>query len=140
MGPTAAARRAPVHPMAVAAIVTSGLAGVLALYGSLVAEKHLAGSPLNVARNDPGLVETQTSRVTRYTIEVVAFVLPMVLGVGAALLGGEAMKAVEKAGGRYSGSLPAVFAIMIGGLAAVVAGCMTVAVFVWPHVPSLYTN
>jgi hypothetical protein len=126
--------------MAATAIVTAGLAGVLALYGSLMAEKHLAGSPLNVARNDPGLVETQQSRVTRYTIQFVAFVLPMVLGVGAALLAGEAMKAVEKAGGRYSGSLPAVFAMMIGGLAAVVAGCMAVAVFVWPLVPSWYTS
>ena len=133
----AAVRKNPVHPLAVVAFVVSLLAGVLALYGSLMAENHIHGSPLNVARQRQGLPETRDSHVTRYTLETVAFVLPMLLGVGAALLGGEAMKAVEKANGRYTGSLPAVFAIMIGGLAAVVAGCMTFAVYVWPHVPGL---
>ena len=130
----------PMHKLAVAAISVAAVAGVLALYGSLFAEKHLAGSPLNVARNEPGLPETRESNINRYTLEIVAFVLPLVLGVAATLLGGEAMKAIEASNGTRSGNLPAVFAIMIGGLAAVVAGCMTIAVFVWKHVPSLYTT
>lgn len=140
MGPTTAARRAPVHPMAAVSLGTAVVAGVLALYGSLLAETHIAGSPLNVARNDPGLDGTRTSKVTRYTFQIVAFVLPIFLGIGAGLLGGEAMKAVERSNGAYSGNLPAVFAMMVGGLAAVVAGCMSVAVFVWPHVPTIYTS
>ncbi len=131
--------RTPVHGLALAAIMVSVVAGVLALYGSLVAEKHIAGSPLNVARGEAGLVETQESKVRRYSIQIVAFVLPLLLGVGASLLGGEAMKAIEKQQGAYSGNLHAVFAIMIGGLAAVVAGCMTFAVFVWKSVPSFYS-
>src|SRR5438105_2551131 len=94
----------PVHKLAVAAISVAALAGVLALYGSLFAEKHLAGSPLNVARNEPGLPETRESNINRYTLEIVAFVLPLVLGVGATLLGGEAMKAIEASNGTRSGS------------------------------------
>ena len=43
-------RKAPVHRLAIAALVAAAIAGVLALYGSLVAETHLAGSPLNEAR------------------------------------------------------------------------------------------
>jgi hypothetical protein len=133
-----AIRRAPVHRLAIAAIVSAAVAGVLALYGSLMAERHIDGSPLNVARNADGLEDTRTSPGFSIAIRLAAFVLPLVLGIGACLLGGEAMKAVEKSNGAYSGSLPSVFAMMIGGLAAVVAGCMTVAVFVWKHVPSLY--
>jgi hypothetical protein len=136
----ATAKKAPVHPFALVAFAVAVVAGVLALYGSFMAERHLAGSPLNVARNDPGLVDTQTSKITRYSVQIVAFVLPIILGVGASLLGGEAMKAIEKERGAYSGSLSAVFAILIGGLAAVVAGCMTAAVFVWQYVPTLYTT
>lgn len=134
------AKRAPVHPLAVAAFAVAVVAGVLALYGSFMAEKHIAGSPLNTARNNPGLEDTRMSKITRYSVEIVAFVLPMILGIGAALLGGEAMKAIEKGSGAHTGSLSAVFAILIGGLAAVVAGCMTAAVFIWPYVPTLYTT
>lgn len=130
-------RRNPVHPLAAVAFAVSLVAGVLALYGSLMAENDIAGSPLNVARQREGLSQTRESPVVRYSLQTAAFVLPMLLGIGAALCGGEAMKAIEKAGDRYTGSLPAVFAIMVGGLAAVVAGCMTFAVFVWPFIPAL---
>jgi hypothetical protein len=30
--------------------------------------------------------------------------------------------------------------MMIGGFAAVIAGCMLVSVFLWPHFPSIYTR
>src|SRR5436309_366649 len=47
--------RAPIHRMAWAGIATAVLAGVLALYGSVHAEKHLPGSPLRAARGSAGL-------------------------------------------------------------------------------------
>jgi hypothetical protein len=134
------ANRPPLHRLALAAFTVAVVAGVLALYGSLFAEKHLAGSPLNVARNEPGLPQTQESKGNRYALQFVAFVLPLLLGVGAALLGGEAMKAIEASNGSRGGNRYAVFAIMIGGLAAVVAGCMCFAVYLWKSVPTLYTT
>jgi hypothetical protein len=129
----------PTHPLAIAAIAVALAAAVLALYGSFMSERHLTGSPLNVARKAPGLITERTSKTTRYTIQFAAYVLPFFLGVGAALAGGEAMRAIERVPGRYSGSLPAVFAMMIGGLSAVVSGVMIVAVYVWKYVPAAYT-
>ncbi len=159
---------APVHRLAWVGIGTAVVAGVLALYGAMHAEKHLAGSPLRAARGSAGLpaqpgswVErqwvgaevwafgdridrkvlalTERSKVANYSLRLVAYVLPFWLGLAGALVGGWAMKVIEQSGGRYSGNTPAVFAMMIGGLAAVVAGCMTVSLYVWPHLPSLYT-
>ncbi|MDB5308493.1 MAG: hypothetical protein JWO38_2695 [Gemmataceae bacterium] len=132
-------KRAPVHSLAWAALVTGLVASALALYGSFLSERHLDGSPLNTARNAAGLESTRASTATRYGLQFVAYFLPFVLGVGAALAGGEAMRAVERHGERYSGSRHAVFAIMIGGLSAVVSGCMILAVFVWEHVPAGYS-
>src|SRR5262249_40374284 len=140
MAPTVRAPSPPSHPLAIAALLTAVLAGALALYGSFLSQKHLAGSPLNVARDDPGLAVTRDSKLARYALQVVAYVLPFVLGVGAALMGGEAMKAVERSNGAKGGNRHAVFAIMIGGLAAVVAGCMILAVYVWKYLPTLYTT
>ncbi|MDY3556437.1 hypothetical protein R5W24_005603 [Gemmata sp. JC717] len=166
---TGSTRGAPVHPTAWAGIVVATVAGVLGLYGSMYAEKQIAGSPLLEARGasggaprpeslparklaegekavfgdslDGALVrETQRSKVANYTLQIVAFVLPFVLGLGAALLGGSAMSAVERAGGTYAGNALAVFAMLIGGLAAVTAACMMVSLYVWPRVPSLYTT
>jgi hypothetical protein len=108
MAPTAV-RRGPVHPLAWAALATSLVAAALALYGSFMSERHLAGSPLNAARSGTGLEATRTSKTTRYTLQFVAYFLPFGLGVAAALGGGEALKAIERRGGRYSGSLQAVF-------------------------------
>ena len=36
-------------------------------------------------------------------------------------------------------ALIAVFAIMIGGLSAVISGCMIFAVYGWKYVPTVYT-
>src|SRR3954464_9436535 len=121
MAPTGRAASPPVHPLGLAALLTAIVAAALALYGSFLSPKHLAGSPLNVARNEPGLAATRDSKVTRYTLQLVAYVLPFGLGLGAALMGGEAMKAVERSNGAKGGNRHAVFAIMVGGLAAVVA-------------------
>ena len=77
--------------------------------------------------------------MARYGLQALAFVAPFGLGLLAALAGGEAMKAVQGSEGKYGGNTLAVFATMVGGLAAVVAGCMILSVYVWPHVPSLYT-
>ena len=161
--------RAPIHRMAWAGIVMAVLAGILALYGAMHAEKHLAGSPLREARGSAGLpaqptsavgrqmVKTETSifgdridrkmlaltersKIANYSLQIVAYVLPFWLGLAGALTGGWAMKVVQQSNGKYSGNTLAVFSMMIGGLAAVVAGCMMVSLYVWPLLPSLYTT
>jgi hypothetical protein len=161
--------RAPIHWMSWAAIAMAVAAGVLGLYGAIAAEKHIAGSPLRLARGDsnmsagPGpwydklvakgevsvfgvrfdkklLALTERSQAANYAVQFVAFVLPFFLGVGAALVGGWAMKAVQASGGRYSGNTLAVFSMMIGGLAAVTAACMMVSFYVWPNLPSVYAT
>lgn len=129
----------PVHPLAWAALVMGLCASALALYGSFLSEKHLPGSPLNTARNGPGLETVRASNGVLYALETAAYFLPFVLGVGAGLVGGWAMRLIERRGSGYSGSRHAVFAIMIGGLSAVVSGCMILAVFVWKYVPMAYT-
>jgi hypothetical protein len=162
-------RPAPVHRLAWTAFVLASVALVLAWYGSLHAEKHLAGSPLRAARGpanvigEPGpwyervvdrteasifgerfdqavLAATERSRSARVAVHAVAFVLPFVLGLAAAWMGGNAMTAIERAGGTRSGNFQAVFAVMIGGFAAVIAGCMLFSVHVWPVVPAAYTS
>jgi hypothetical protein len=161
--------RSPVHPLAWIGFVLALLALLLAWYGSLHAEKHIAGSPLRAARQsanvmaEPGpwyervfdraevsvfgqrvdqkvLEATERSAAIRATMQFVAYVLPFMLGLIAALLGGHAMSVIESATPRRSGNFQAVFAIMIGGFAAVIAGCMLVSVYLWPHLPSLYTS
>ena len=165
---TGSTRGVPVHRLAWVGITTAVLAGVLALYGSMEAEKHIAGSPLRAARTDPKVPPqpgswaerqlvrgetgvfgeridskfrtlTHNSKIANYMLQLVAYVLPFVLGIGAALTGCAAMNAVERSGGRYVGYTLAVFSMLAGGLAAVVAGCMMVTLYVWPHVPALYT-
>lgn len=164
-----AAKTAPVYRLAWVAFSVSVVALVLAWYGSLHAEKHLAGSPLREARGttnvlaEPGpwyerlvvrtetalfggridakiLALTERSRIALYSLQIVAFVLPFVLGLASALMGGTAMTAVEKSAGKHSGYFQSVFAMLIGGFAAVIGFCMIVSVYIWPHLPALYTS
>ncbi len=166
---TGSTRGAPVHRLAWTGIVTAAVAGVLALYGSMHAEKHIANSPLREARGAAGqpaqpvswadrqwargetsvfgdridrkmLAFTERSKIANYSLQVFAYALPFVLGVAAALTGGSAMNAVERSGGRYVGNTLAVFSMLAGGLAAVVAGCMMVSLYLWPRLPALYTT
>lgn len=190
---TGSSRGAPVHWMSWVGIAVSVVAGVLALYGSVHAEKHLPNSPLREARgpsmlparpadyqpfgdfvdqrvkeeSDQGgskaaawtsaaatwvyrygrnetdryvLAKTGQSKIAKYTLQLVAYVLPFFLGLAGALTGGWAMKVVQASGGKYVGNTLAVFAMMTGGLATVVAFCMMMGLYVWPHVPSLYTT
>ena len=161
-------KRARVHPLAWAGFAAAVLALLLAWYGSLHAEKHIAGSPLRQARGSAGLPAgsgpwyvrladraevaafgdrldakvlawTEQSKVARYSLHLIAFVLPFVLGVTAAVIGASAMKAIERSGGKYMGNFLSVFAVMIGGFAAIIGGCMMLSVYVWPHLPSVYT-
>jgi hypothetical protein len=161
--------RAPIHWMSWTAIAMAVVAGVLALYGAMAAEKHVAGSPLRLARGDANMNASPTpwydrllmkgevsvfgerldkrmlaltgrSKVANYSLQLVAFVLPFFLGLAAALVGGWAMKAVQASGGRFAGNTLAVFSMMIGGLAAVTAGCMMISLYVWPLLPSTYTT
>ena len=169
MVPRVGARKVPVHRLAWIGFTLALIALFLAWYGSLHAEKHIAGSPLREARGsanvisgpgawferafdrteirvfgdriDAKIVElTEHSKIARYSMEIVAFVLPFVFGIVAALMGGTALTAVEKSKGQYSGNFQSVFAILIGGFAAVIAGCMLWSVYIWPHMPSLYTS
>ncbi|QJW94594.1 hypothetical protein [Frigoriglobus tundricola] len=166
---TGSTRTAPVHFMSWAGIVMAVLAGVLGLYGAMHAEKHLAGSPLREARGSSGLPAqpgpwyerlwvrgetsvfgarvdakvlalTERSKFANYSLHVVAYVFPFWLGLAAALTGGWAMKAVQQSDGKYVGNTLAVFSMLIGGLAAVLAGCMMVSLYLWPRLPSLYTT
>jgi hypothetical protein len=160
--------RLPVYRFARISLGMAVLAFVLACYGSFVAETHLAGSPLRQARGDSGLpaeptgwsgraiasaevaifgkrmapamVElTERSPAARYTLLFMAYVLPFVLGIVAAWTGGYALTAIEGAGKKYAGNFHAVFALLIGGLAVVISGCMLVTLFLWRFVPAAYT-
>lgn len=165
------APKLPIHRLSYVAFATALVAGALALYGGMHAEKVIPNSPLRAARGTSGLpvaqptgfegaraaierrIFSQTSddldarvsawvaesQTARYGLQVLAFFAPFGLGLLAALAGGEAMKAVQASEGKYGGNTLAVFAMMVGGLAAVVAGCMILSVYVWPHVPSAYT-
>jgi hypothetical protein len=166
---TSTGERAPVHRLAWTGFVLAVLALLLAWYGSLHAEKHIAGSPLRAARQsadvigEPGswyerlvdraemsvfgeridriiLEATERSPAMRFTMQFVAYVLPFLLGLAAAFMGGSAISAIERAGTARSGHFQAVFAIMIGGFAAVIASCMIFSVHVWPHLSSPYTT
>jgi hypothetical protein len=166
---TGSTRGAPIHRMAWAGIAMAVVAGVLALYGSMHAEKHIAGSPLREARGPSGLPAkpgsaaerlwvrgetslfgddidrkvlawTERSKFANYSVQMLAYVLPFFLGLAGALTGGWAMKVVQQSGGKYVGNTLSVFAMLVGGLATVVAGCMMLSLYLWPLLPSLYTT
>ena len=111
----------------------------LSLFGALVAEGQLAGSPLNAARNRPGAEFTHAAENARMLLAMVAYGLPFVLGVAAAVLGGRVVKTLDHHPGHRLGHLFAVIAVMVGWLAAVVSVCMAFGVYGWPHVPRYYT-
>jgi len=131
----AAEVRKRILPLAWVALFAAFAAALLAFYGSFFSELHLPGSPLNTARKQPGLADSN-----RGAIAFAAYFLPFGLGLAASFLGGKAMRMIDPSGRTHSGNRHCVFAIMIGGLAAVVSGCMIFAVYVWPHVPALYEN
>jgi hypothetical protein len=83
---------------------------------------------------------TQRSKIANYSLQVLAFFLPLALGVGAALTGGLAMKVIEQSGGKYAGNFQSVFSMLMGGFAAVIAGCMIFTLYVWPLIPPVYTQ
>ena len=86
------------------------------------------------------LAATERSAGIRFTVQFLAFILPFVLGIVSAWLGAAAMSRIETSQPRTSGNFHAVFAMMIGGFASVIAGCMLASVFLWPHLPSIYTR
>jgi hypothetical protein len=139
---------------------------LLGWYGSLHAEKHIAHSRLRQARGSAGLPAqpnnwyehlvdrleivllgtqvdrlvlawTERSRIARYTLQGIAFFLPGILGLTAVAIASQAMNAIEQQRGRYSGNFYCVFAIMIGGFAAIIALCMIFSVYFWPLMPQL---
>jgi hypothetical protein len=166
---TAVAKSKPVHYMAWLGFVISLFAVLLAWYGSLHAEKQLSHSPLRETRGtafvlaepahwyeklwdrtewnifggrvDQNMLElTERSKIARYSVQLIAFGLPFILGITACLVGATAMKRIEQTSFKYVGNFQAVFSIMIGGFASVIAGCMIVSFYVWPYIPSLYTR
>jgi hypothetical protein len=112
----------------------------LSVWGALMAEGYLAGSPLNAARNAPGSEFTHASENARMVLAVVAYAVPFVLGVAAAVLGGRTVRTLDHHPGHRLGNFVAVFAVMIGSLAAVVSACMAFGVYGWPHIPDYYTT
>ena len=126
--------RRRILPLAWVALFAAFAAVLLAFFGSFFSELYLPGSPLNTARHQPGVPDAN-----RGAIAFASYFLPFGLGLAAAFAGGKAMRRLEPHGDRvYSGTRQCIFAIMIGGLAAVVSGCMIFAIYVWPHVPALY--
>ncbi len=169
MAASSAAPAKSVHRLAWIGFGVGFVSLMLAWYGSLHAEKHLPQSPLRLARGQTGkpaepgnwyerlweraetsvfgatidqrvLAVTERSKIARYSLEAVAFGLPFVLGIVAATIGASAMKAIEQSRNRCLGNFQSVTAIMMGGFASVIAGCMIVSVFIWPYMPSLYTH
>jgi hypothetical protein len=161
--------RVPVHRLAWTGFILAILALLLAWYGSLHAEKHITGSPLRAARRSADVIgepsswyerlvdraevsvfgeridarileATERSPAIRYAMQFVAYLLPFLLGLAAAFMGGSAISAIEQSGAARSGHFQSVFAIMIGGFAAVIAGCMLASVYLWPRLPSIYTS
>ena len=117
--------RGPIHWMSWGGIAMAVIAGVLALYGSMLAEKHFANSPLRQARGSAGLPAppttklgqlwvqaettlcgdrfdnamlafTNSSKIASYSLQLIAYVLPFGLGLAGALTGGWAMKLIEQ--------------------------------------------
>ena len=109
-------------PTNVVAAVGLGLAAIafaLAVYGALIAPGHLRASaaPLSPA-----------------VVRAVGFTAPLALGLVAVVLGLVGLHRIERCGGRLGGDAQGVFAVMIGGLAAVVGGVQVFADAVWPTV------
>jgi hypothetical protein len=124
---------------AVLALLLALCAFGVSLYGALVSERHLAGSPLNVARSAAGAEFTHASENARIALALVAYGLPLVLGVAAGVLGTRTMRALSDRPEDRVQHFVAVLAVMVGGLAAVVSACMLIGVYGWPHVPHWYT-
>jgi hypothetical protein len=129
-------KRPPLHPLAAGSFAAALVAFVLAWYGGLYGEKHTAGSPLNAARLAPSAPMARPAESGGWLVPLVGYVAPLLLGVGSAFAGGRAMRVVEDSNGAYRGDLPAVFAVMLGGLSAVTGGVMLVAVYGWRFVPA----
>ncbi len=125
----------PIPRRAIAALALAVVAFGLSLYGSLLSEGHLPGSPLNAARGGIGVAESENARIA---VVVVGYALPFVLGVAAAVIGGRVLQSLDHQPGHRLGHFAAVFAVMVGGLAAVVSACMVVGVYGWPYVPHYY--
>lgn len=59
-------------------------------------------------------------------------VLPIILGLGAAMLGGRAFKTIERSSGQLVGDGPAFFSLMISLFAAIIGLCTTFVTLIWP--------
>lgn len=95
------------------------VAFVLANYGALLAPWHV---------RTPGFL------VPASLIPVVAYFGPLVLGLIAVCLGTFGLRAIERVHGQLGGDMHGVFAVMIGGLSAVVGAIQLFAFSVWPRV------
>ena len=86
------------------------------------------------------LALTERSKIANYSLQILAFVLPFILGISAAIMGGSALSAIERSRGQTIGNFQGVVSIMIGGFAAAISGSMMMAFYIWPLLPSLYTQ
>ena len=109
----------PVNVVTAVGLGLAAIAFVLAVYGSLVAPGHLRASLLSISPD---------------MIRAVGYTAPLALGLVAVVLGLVGLHRIEARGGRLGGDMQGVFAVMIGGLAAVVGGVQVFADTIWPLV------
>lgn len=103
---------------AVVGFIVAQIAFALAIYAALLAPWHLRSGELPVS---PEIAKG------------VFYVGPLLLGVIAICLGNFGLRAIERAGGNLGGDMQGVFAVMLGGLAAVVGAVQLFADSVWPR-------
>ncbi|MCZ2343711.1 MAG: hypothetical protein LC104_18235 [Bacteroidales bacterium] len=112
-------KRLPRNTTATIGFTLAVAAFVLANYGALLAPWHERAGDL--------LVPTAL-------IPIVAYWTPFLLGLIAVGLGAVGLRAIERAQGRLGGDMPGVFAVMIGGLSAVIGAVQLFAFWIWPCV------
>ena len=108
----------PPNRLAQVGFVLGLVAFLLAIYGSLLAPWHLrAAKP----PSSPDL------------IRAIGFYAPLILGLIALILGNLGLRRIEQRHGQLGGDMHGVFAVMIGGLAAVVGAVQLFADQIWPY-------
>ena|GEM_PF-2608536 len=100
--------RAIPHPMAIGSLVVSLIAVTLVVTGTFFFH-----SPFNV---HPDALDRKPFAL----VIGLCYILPIFLGIGAALFAGQAMTLIEESDGKYRADGPAFFAIMIGLPSAIV--------------------
>lgn len=116
------APKKPVSKEAAAALALSAVALLLATLGVFIPRGGLS-YPVSLKLTGTGA----------FLVYGVTFVLPIFLGLGAAVLGGRAYRAIERQQGQLGGDGLAFFGLMIGFFAAAIGATTTFAGLIWPR-------